>query len=108
MARVKRGVAAKKRHKKILEQAKGYYGNKSRSSGRNERSCTAASTVRDGGEERVVPPCGPRINCLQPDGMDTAASSGSTGPDRVDPRSSRLAVTDAQRSVARGVAKAAL
>jgi large subunit ribosomal protein L20 len=31
MARVKRGVAAKKRHKKILEQAKGYYGNKSRS-----------------------------------------------------------------------------
>jgi large subunit ribosomal protein L20 len=31
MARVKRGVAAKKRHKKILKQAKGYYGNKSRS-----------------------------------------------------------------------------
>ena len=31
MARVKRGVAAKKRHKKVLEQAKGYYGNKSRS-----------------------------------------------------------------------------
>ena len=31
MARVKRGVAAKKRHKKVLRQAKGYYGNKSRS-----------------------------------------------------------------------------
>ena len=31
MARVKRGVASKKRHKKVLEQAKGYYGNKSRS-----------------------------------------------------------------------------
>ena len=31
MARVKRGVAAKKRHKKVLAQAKGYYGNKSRS-----------------------------------------------------------------------------
>jgi large subunit ribosomal protein L20 len=31
MARVKRGVAAKKRHKKILGKAKGYYGNKSRS-----------------------------------------------------------------------------
>jgi large subunit ribosomal protein L20 len=31
MARVKRGVVAKRRHKKVLEQAKGYYGNKSRS-----------------------------------------------------------------------------
>jgi large subunit ribosomal protein L20 len=31
MARVKRGVAAKKRHKKVLKQARGYYGNKSRS-----------------------------------------------------------------------------
>src|SRR5436190_11864664 len=31
MARVKRGVAAKRRHKKVLEQASGYYGNKSRS-----------------------------------------------------------------------------
>ncbi len=31
MARVKRGVASKKRHKKTLKQAKGYYGNKSRS-----------------------------------------------------------------------------
>ncbi len=31
MARVKRGVAAKQRHKKVLKQAKGYYGNKSRS-----------------------------------------------------------------------------
>ena len=31
MARVKRGVGAKRRHKKVLEQAKGYYGNKSRS-----------------------------------------------------------------------------
>jgi large subunit ribosomal protein L20 len=29
MARVKRGVNAKKRHKKILRQAKGYYGSKS-------------------------------------------------------------------------------
>jgi large subunit ribosomal protein L20 len=31
MARVKRGVTAKKRHKKVLKQARGYYGNKSRS-----------------------------------------------------------------------------
>jgi large subunit ribosomal protein L20 len=30
MARVKRGVHAKKHHKAVLEQAKGYYGNKSR------------------------------------------------------------------------------
>lgn len=31
MARVKRGVASKRRHKKVLNKAKGYYGNKSRS-----------------------------------------------------------------------------
>ena len=31
MARVKRGVNAKKNHKKVLDQAKGYYGNRSRS-----------------------------------------------------------------------------
>lgn len=31
MARVKRAVHAKKHHKAVLEQAKGYYGNKSRS-----------------------------------------------------------------------------
>ena len=31
MESVKRGVADKRRHKKVLEQAKGYYGNKSRS-----------------------------------------------------------------------------
>jgi large subunit ribosomal protein L20 len=31
MARVKRGVTGRNRHKKVLEQAKGYYGNKSRS-----------------------------------------------------------------------------
>ena len=31
MAHVKRGVTARNRHKKVLEQAKGYYGNKSRS-----------------------------------------------------------------------------
>lgn len=30
MARVKRGVTAKKRHKKVLKQAKGYYGAKSK------------------------------------------------------------------------------
>ncbi|HFL8819450.1 MAG TPA: 50S ribosomal protein L20 [Candidatus Azoamicus sp. OHIO2] len=30
MTRVKRGVVARKRHKKILNQAKGYYGAKSR------------------------------------------------------------------------------
>ena len=28
MARVKGGVTAKKRHKKVLKQAKGYYGEK--------------------------------------------------------------------------------
>jgi large subunit ribosomal protein L20 len=31
MARVKRGVTSKQRHKKVLKKAKGYYGNKSRS-----------------------------------------------------------------------------
>ncbi len=31
MARVKRAVSAKKHHKTVLEKAKGYYGNKSRS-----------------------------------------------------------------------------
>lgn len=31
MARVKRAVQSKKRHRAVLEQAKGYYGNKSRS-----------------------------------------------------------------------------
>jgi large subunit ribosomal protein L20 len=31
MARVKRGVTSRNRHKKVLRQAKGYYGNKSRS-----------------------------------------------------------------------------
>ena len=31
MARVKRGVTGRNRHKKVLDQAKGYYGNKSRS-----------------------------------------------------------------------------
>ena len=30
MARVKRGVQARRRHKKILKQAKGYYGERSR------------------------------------------------------------------------------
>lgn len=30
MARVKRGVTARKRHKKVLKQAKGYYGAKSK------------------------------------------------------------------------------
>ncbi len=30
MARVKRAINAKKKHKKVLEQAKGYYGSKSR------------------------------------------------------------------------------
>mgnify|MGYP000007252686 FL=1 len=30
MARVKRGVVARKRHKKVLKQAKGYYGARSR------------------------------------------------------------------------------
>ena len=30
MARVKRGVIARRRHKKILKQAKGYYGARSR------------------------------------------------------------------------------
>ncbi len=31
MARVKRAVHARKKHKEVLEKAKGYYGNKSRS-----------------------------------------------------------------------------
>lgn len=31
MARVKKGVTARKRHKKVIKQAKGFYGQKSRS-----------------------------------------------------------------------------
>ena len=30
MARVKKGVTARKRHKKVIKQAKGFYGQKSR------------------------------------------------------------------------------
>ncbi len=30
MARIKRGVATKRKHKKVLKQAKGYYGSKSK------------------------------------------------------------------------------
>jgi large subunit ribosomal protein L20 len=30
MARVKRGVTARRKHKKVLKQAKGYYGNRSK------------------------------------------------------------------------------
>lgn len=30
MARVKRGVTARRRHKKVLDEAKGYYGNRSK------------------------------------------------------------------------------
>ncbi len=30
MSRVKRGVTARRRHKKVLKQAKGYYGNRSK------------------------------------------------------------------------------
>lgn len=30
MARIKRGISAHKRHKRVLKQAKGYYGNRSR------------------------------------------------------------------------------
>jgi large subunit ribosomal protein L20 len=30
MARVKRGVSGRRRHKKVLKQAKGYYGNRSK------------------------------------------------------------------------------
>ncbi|MEL6890701.1 MAG: 50S ribosomal protein L20 [Actinomycetota bacterium] len=38
MARVKRGVTKTNRHKKVLKQAKGYYGNKSRTfRGANEQ-----------------------------------------------------------------------
>ena len=58
MARVKRGVAAKKRHKKVLEQAKGYYGNKSRSfRAANEQvhAQRAVRVPRPPGEEGRVP-----------------------------------------------------
>ena len=45
MARVKRAVNAKKHHKAILEEAKGYYGDRSRTSARRTRpSSTRAST----------------------------------------------------------------
>ena len=40
MARVKRAVHARKKHRAILEEAKGYYGNKSRSfRAANEQVC---------------------------------------------------------------------
>ena len=61
MARVKRGVASKKRHKKVLKQAKGYYGNKSRSfRAANEQviaSLTAAPAAFFSSIESRLPNC---------------------------------------------------
>ena len=45
MARVKRGVTAKSRHKKVLKEAKGYYGARSNCSKQpNKPSSRQAST----------------------------------------------------------------
>ncbi len=44
MARVKRGVTARARHKKVLEQAKGYYGARSRT------YCVAVQAVTKAGQ----------------------------------------------------------
>ena len=72
MARVKRGVAAKKRHKKVLEQAKGYYGNKSRSFRAANEQVMHSGPVRvprpAGQEGRVPPPVDPADQrCLPPE-----------------------------------------
>ena len=47
MARVKRAVASKKHRKQVLERAKGYYGNKSRSvRAANERTSPTSTTAK--------------------------------------------------------------
>ncbi len=46
MARVKRGVIARARHKKILKQAKGYYGARSRVYRVAFRGCYQSRSVR--------------------------------------------------------------
>ncbi len=46
MARVKRGVIARARHKKILKQAKGYYGARSRGLPRCLPGCYQSRSVR--------------------------------------------------------------
>ncbi len=46
MARVKRGVIARARHKKILKQAKGYYGARSRVYRVAFRGCYQSWSVR--------------------------------------------------------------
>jgi hypothetical protein len=58
MARVKRGVAAKRRHKKVLEQAKGYYGKEPLVQGgqRAGPSQRAVRLPRPPGEEGRIPP----------------------------------------------------
>ena len=70
MARVKRGVTARNRHKKVLEQAKGYYGNKSRSfRAANEqvmRSGQYAFRDRRGPQGRVPPAVDPADQCRLP------------------------------------------
>ena len=46
MARVKRAVGSKKHRRQVLEKAKGYYGNKSRSVPRRQRAGDAFGPVR--------------------------------------------------------------
>ena len=46
MARVKRAVASKKHRRAVLERAKGYYGNKSRSLPHGQRAGHALPAVR--------------------------------------------------------------
>jgi large subunit ribosomal protein L20 len=46
MARVKRAVNAKKHHKAILEEAKGYYGDRSRTFAPRTRPCSTRACTR--------------------------------------------------------------
>ena len=59
MARVKRAVHGKKHHRAVLEQAQGYYGNKSRSYRVRQRAGDALAAVRlpgPAGAQRRLPP----------------------------------------------------
>ena len=68
MARVKRAVHAKKHHKAVLERAKGYYGNKSRTfrAANEQVNHSMAYAYRDRRLARVT--------------SDDSGSSGSTPP----------------------------
>ena len=91
MARVKRGVAAKRRHKKVLEQAKGYYGNKSRSFRAANEQLHAQRAVRlprpPRPQGRVPAPVDPADQRRRPASTTSATAGSSPGSTRPASRS---------------------